>query len=247
MGGFIGVGGGGGGAPAQTYLSDIAIAAGAKHVWLGPDNPLEDLVGTADLSLTDTGDGAPPIPLGVRGLLSRDSGSPGSAGASAANVTIHKNADRSGIYMFRLDAAPFGHEGVMALGRYNSSDAGPAITANATGAIVRFYDHHWGGTPLNLYVYTGNLSKWCVLFWHWSKADARYNVAWRLEDGAEQTGTLSATVEGANAVTVYAGAQGGAMNTVTAPFHRGAFALADGDVLYDAAFRTACYASLGWT
>lgn len=230
---------------AQTYLHQLAVDAGAKHVWFGPDDPLVDLVGTADLSLTSTGDGAPPIPLGVRGLLSRG-GSPDSAGASAANVTIHKNADRSGIYLFRLDAAPSGHNGVMALGVFNSSDSGPAITANSGTGKVRFWDHNWGAGGTDLFNYAAELGKWCMLFWAWNKAAAEYSVYWRMEDAAEQSSVLAATVEGANAVTVYAGAQGSAMNTVTAPFHRGAFALADGDVLATEAFRTACYAALSW-
>lgn len=236
------------GGGASTPLHELAEAAGAKHVWCG-DSPLSDLVGGLNLSVAASGDSGINLPPGVGGAITR-SVSAGSAGPSVAGVTIHKNADRSGLYMFRLDVSSPAHQGIMALGTFTDVNGGPCITAlpPGSGSIVAFRDHNWSLAPkLDLYVYTTNLTKWCIVFWHWDKANARYNVAWRLEDGAEQTGTLSATVEGSGTCTVYAGAQGSAMNTVPAPFHRAAFALADGDALYDSAFRAACYASLGWT
>lgn len=249
MGGFIGVGGGGGGGAAQTYIHELAVAAGAKHVWCGPDNPLEDLVGASDLTLITTGEAAPPIPQGTRSALVRANGGVSSgAGPSAAGVTIHKGAERSGLYMFTLGAAPSGHMGVMALGTYTDANSGPAITANSAVSRVRFFDHNWfTGSGLDLFDYTGNLGVPCVVFWWWDLANLVYRVAWRLEGSAEQTGTLAAVSEGSGTVTVYAGAQGSAMNTITAPFTRHAFALADGDVLYDAAFRASVYNALGWT
>lgn len=250
MGGFYTLGaGGGGGAPAQAYLHQLAIDAGAKHVWFGPDDPLEDLVGGLDLVNIATGELPIPVPTGVRGLLARtDIGLASYLAPAVAGATIHKNADRSGLYLCRPGAGGSGLQAMMMLGVYSDDSSGPLLTLDTTGTIVSFYDRNWTSPKkIDLYNYTGNLNKWLALFWHWSKADAQYNVAWRLEDGAEQTGTLTGvTVEGSGTVTVGAGSIHTSMYTVPGPFHRAAFALADGDALYDAAFRAACYAALGW-
>lgn len=250
MGGFfdtINPGGGGGGGPvAPAYLTDLAIAAGAKHVWGGAPDPREDQAGALDLSGGGGSVFGPPPPAGLDVLVINAVGS-ATDGPRVAGATLHKGADRSWMVACLIPTPSTGLQAMLQLGAYNDTNALGQLTASNSTNDIRWWDRTYFGTKyISLFGHAGNAGKWAVIFGAWDESTLTHTLYWSVDGGAEDTGSVVGVAEGSSTCTVYLGGDGSTIYTVPVPYAWSACAVADGLALADAGFRASVYSALGW-
>lgn len=243
MGGFIGPSGGGGGGGTPSYLSSLAIAAGAKHVWGGGTAPLADL-GTGGVNLTATvGGGAAPAPPGGGGVWYRGK----TSAVPSGTITADKSQDRSFCFLYTFPGleAGAGTQTLLSFGAYHDADGlGHLFALESTGK-VGWYNRYWvTDAGVDLYSYAANNDKWVIIFGFWDASEATMNLYWRAQDGEEGTATRPGTVEGGGTSVLYLGSHLGVNGVNTMAWAH--LSVADGDALSTPEFRAAAYAAMGW-
>lgn len=228
---------------AQTYLSDIAIAAGATHCWLGRDDPHADLVGTADL-VDPTGQRQiPPLPAAVEGVLISNPNDSGRVGVSTAAgaVTLHRNADRTFTWLFHPDVQEtWGDCNLLGLGAYNDADGLVAIRATAgTGLFASAPSFAATGAVFG--TIAAVKGKTCLLTGRWVAATQTWTFWISIDGAAEvQVSGTDTTTRNSGTAEVWLGY---ANNTYADHLYHMHLALYDGDA---SAVRLEMYTALGW-
>ena len=137
-------------------LVDYALTISPAHVWFGREDPFEDLVGIADFTNATGMQQVPPIPVGVDGMLISNPSTTASAEIASANFTMHRNANRSFVWCFRIhESDAWGDTVLTTIGSY--TDAGGLCSFRTNSGSFYLSTCIWSSTSGTVIDTTANI------------------------------------------------------------------------------------------